>query len=73
MKGTSTLSGKLTAEVLDNAGKQLGSEDAPVSDGHFSVKVPFTAKKLIPGTVSVHDEGRRAHGSDLGCADSIAS
>jgi hypothetical protein len=55
VKGTSSLS-ELTVEVLDAAGKQLGSEDTTASDGHFSVKVPFTVKKLVPGTVSVHDE-----------------
>jgi hypothetical protein len=56
VKGTSTLSGELAVEVLNSAGKQLGSKDATASDGRFSVKVPFTTKKLIPGTVSVHDE-----------------
>jgi hypothetical protein len=55
--GTSSLSGKLTAEVLDASGKQLGSEDTTPSDSRFSVKVPFTVKKLIPGAVSVHDGG----------------
>jgi hypothetical protein len=56
VKGTSSLSGKLTAEVLDSAGEQLGSKDTTVSNGRFSVEVPFTAKKLIPGAVLVHDE-----------------
>jgi hypothetical protein len=55
--GTSSLSGKLTAEVLDASGKQLGSEDTTASNGRFSVKVPFTVKKLAPGAVLVHDEG----------------
>ena len=55
VKGTSTLSGDLTVEVLNGAGKQLGSKHATVRDGRFSVKVPFATKKLIPGTVSVHD------------------
>jgi hypothetical protein len=57
VKGTSSLSGKLTAEVLDASGKQLGSEDTTASNGVFSVKVPFTVKKLAPGAVLVHDEG----------------
>jgi hypothetical protein len=56
VKGTSSLSEPLTVEVLNAAGKQLGSEETTPSDGRFSVEVPFTAKKLIPGTVSVHDE-----------------
>jgi hypothetical protein len=56
VKGTSSLSGALTVEVLNAAGKQLGSKQATPSDGRFSVEVPFTTKKLIPGTVSVHDE-----------------
>ena len=56
VKGTSSISGKLTVEVLNSAGKQLGSEETTPSDGRFSVEVPFTTKKLIPGTVSVHDE-----------------
>ena len=56
VKGTSTLSEQLTVEVLNTAGKQLGSKDTTPSDGRFSVEVPFTTKKLIPGTVSVHDE-----------------
>ena len=56
VKGTSTLSEPLTVEVLNAAGKQLGSKETTLSDGRFSVDVPFTAKKLIPGTVSVHDE-----------------
>ncbi len=58
VKGTSTLSDALTVEVLDAAGKQLGSKETTASDGRFSVEVPFTAKKLIPGTLSVHDESR---------------
>ena len=57
VKGTSTLSERLTVEVLDATGKQLGSKDTTPSDGRFSVKVPFTVKKLIPGAVSVHDGG----------------
>jgi Immunoglobulin-like domain of bacterial spore germination len=57
VKGTSSLSGKLTAEVLDASGKQLGSEDTTASNGGFSVKVTFTVKKLAPGAVLVHDEG----------------
>jgi hypothetical protein len=56
VKGTSTLDETLKVEVQDLSGKQLGSKDAPVSDGRFSVKVPFAVKKLMPGTVSVHDE-----------------
>ncbi len=57
VKGTSTLSEQLTVEVLDASGKQLGSKDTTPSDGRFSVRVPFTVKKLIPGAVSVHDGG----------------
>ena len=57
VKGTSSLSGKLTAEVLDASGKQLGSEDTTASNGRFSVKVTFTVEKLAPGAVLVHDEG----------------
>jgi hypothetical protein len=57
VKGTSSVSGKLTAEVLDASGKQLGSEDTTASNGLFSVKVPFTVKKLAPGAVLVHDQG----------------
>jgi hypothetical protein len=55
--GTSSLSGKLTAEVLDASGKQLGSEDTTATNGRFSVKLTFTVKKLAPGAVLVHDEG----------------
>ena len=58
VKGTSALPGKLEVEVQDLAGKQLGGEEATVRDGRFSVQVPFTVKKLMPGTVSVHDESR---------------
>jgi hypothetical protein len=57
VKGTSSLSGKLTAEVLDASGKQLGSENTTASNGRFSVKVSFTVKQLVPGAVLVHDEG----------------
>ena len=57
VKGMSTLSEQLTVEVLDASGKQLGSKETTPSDGRFSAKVPFTVKKLIPGAVSVHDEG----------------
>jgi hypothetical protein len=57
VKGTSSLAGKLTAEVLDSSGKQLGSKDTTASDGRFSVEVPFTATKLTPGAVLVHDQG----------------
>ena len=57
VKGRSSLSGKLTAEVLDSSGNQLGSKDTTASDGRFSVEVPFTVKKLLPGAVLVHDEG----------------
>jgi hypothetical protein len=57
VKGTSSLSGKLTAEVLDASGKQLGSEDTTASNGRFSVKVSFTVKQLAAGAVLVHDEG----------------
>ena len=56
VKGISGLSGKLTVEVLDAAGKQLGSAQTSGGDGRFSVAVPFTAKKLIPGAVLVHDQ-----------------
>ncbi|HSS79811.1 MAG TPA: hypothetical protein VLK24_01325 [Gaiellaceae bacterium] len=56
VKGVSGLSGKLTVEVLDASGKQLGSAQTSGGDGRFSVAVPFTAKKLIPGAVLVHDE-----------------
>jgi hypothetical protein len=57
VKGTSSLSGKLTAEVLDGSGNQLGSKNTTARDGRFSVEVPFTVKKLSPGAVLVHDEG----------------
>jgi hypothetical protein len=56
VRGTSTLSGTLKVEVLDLAGKRLGSKDTSASDGRFSVKVPFKTKKLVPGSVSVRDE-----------------
>jgi type IV pilus biogenesis protein CpaD/CtpE len=56
VKGTTTLTGELTAEVLDAAGKQLGSEATTPSDGHFAVKVPFSVKKLAPAALLVHDE-----------------
>ena len=56
VSGTSTLSGTLKVEVLDLAGKRLGSKDTTASDGRFSVKVPFATKKLVPGSVSVRDE-----------------
>ena len=57
VRGTSSLSGTLTVEVLNGSGKQLGSKDTPVSDGRFKLRVPFTAKALVPGAVLVHDEG----------------
>ena len=56
VKGISGLSGKLTVEVLNGSGKQLGSAQTSGGDGRFSVAVPFTAKQLIPGAVLVHDE-----------------
>ena len=49
VKGTSTLSGKLTVEVLNASGKQLGSKDTTASDGRFSVEVPFTVEAARPG------------------------
>ena len=55
VKGTTSLGGKLTAEVLTDTGKQLGSEDTSPSDGHFSVQVRFSVKQLTPGAVLVHD------------------
>ena len=57
VKGTSSLSGKLTVEVLNASGKQIGSKQAAPSDGRFSVAVPFTVKQLVPAAVLVHDEG----------------
>ena len=57
VKGISGLPGKLTVEVLNGSGKQLGSAQTSGGDGRFSVAVPFTAKQLIPGAVLVHDEG----------------
>ena len=57
VKGTSSVSGKLTAEALDASGRQLGSTDTTASKGRFSVKVTFAVKKLTPGAVLVHDEG----------------
>jgi hypothetical protein len=59
VKGTTSLTDKLTVEVLTNAGKQLGSKDTTPSDGKFSVKVPFTTPKLVLGSVSVHDESKQ--------------
>ena len=56
VKGTTTLTGELTAEVLDAAGKQLGSETTTPSEGKFDVKVPFSVEKLAPAAVLVHDE-----------------
>ena len=44
VKGTTSLTGKLTVEVLTNAGKQLGTKDTTPSDGRFSAKVPFTTR-----------------------------
>ena len=57
VKGTSSLSGKLTVEVLNASGKQIGSKQTTPSDGRFSVAVPFTVKQLVPAAVLVHDEG----------------
>jgi hypothetical protein len=56
VKGLSGLSGKLTVEVLNASGKQLGSAQTTGGDGRFSVSVPFTVKQLVPGAVLVHDE-----------------
>ena len=56
VKGISGLSGKLTVEVLNASGKQLGSGQTSGGDGRFSVAVPFTVKQLVPGAVLVHDE-----------------
>jgi hypothetical protein len=56
VKGTTSLSGELTAEVLDSSGKHIGSKKMVATDGHFSVVVPFEVKKLVPGAVLVHDE-----------------
>lgn len=56
VKGISGLSGKLTVEVLNASGKQIGSAQTTVSDGRFSVAVPFTVKQLVPGAVLVHDQ-----------------
>ena len=58
VKGTSSLPGKLTVEVQDASGKQLGSKDTTASDGHFAVEVPFTVKKLLLGAVVVHDQSK---------------
>jgi hypothetical protein len=55
VRGRTSLAGKLTAEVLDDAGKQLGSEDTSPRDGRFSVQVRFSVKQLTPGAVLVHD------------------
>ena len=57
VKGISGLSGKLTVEVLNGSGKQLGSAQTSGGDGRFSVAVPFTVKQLVPAAVLVHDEG----------------
>jgi hypothetical protein len=57
VKGTSTLSGELTVELLNGSGKQIGSKQTTPSDGRFSVAVPFTVKQLVPAAVLVHDEG----------------
>jgi len=56
VRGTTTLTGELTAEVLDAAGKQLGSAKTTPSDGKFDVKVSFSVEKLTPAAVLVHDE-----------------
>ena len=56
VKGTSSLSGKLTVEVLNASGKQIGTKETTPSDGRFSVAVPFTVKQLAPAAVLVHDE-----------------
>jgi type IV pilus biogenesis protein CpaD/CtpE len=56
VKGTTSLPGELTIEVLSSAGKQLGSRHTSATDGHFSVVVPFSAKQRVPGAVLVHDE-----------------
>jgi len=56
VKGISGLSGKLTVEVLNASGKQLGSAQTSGGDGRFSVAVPFTVEQLVPGAVLVHDE-----------------
>jgi hypothetical protein len=58
VKGRSTLSGKLTVEVLDTSGKELGSKDARVADGRFSTEVPFAVKQLVQGAVLVRDRDR---------------
>ena len=57
VKGTSTLSGELTVELLNASGKQIASKQTTPSDGRFSVEVPFTIKQLAPAAVLVHDEG----------------
>jgi len=56
VRGTPSLTGELTAEVLDAAGKQLGSGKTTPSDGKFDVKVSFSVEKLTPAAVLVHDE-----------------
>src|SRR5690348_8451614 len=56
VRGTTSLTGELTTEVLDAAGKQLGSGKTTPSDGKFDVKVSFSVEKLTPAAVLVHDE-----------------
>jgi len=56
IKGTTSLPGELTFEVLGSSGKQLGSKTAAASDGRFSVAVPFKVGKLTSGAVLVRDE-----------------
>ncbi|HZE28801.1 MAG TPA: hypothetical protein VE055_01795 [Gaiellaceae bacterium] len=55
-KGTTSLPGELTVEVLSGSGKQLGSKKTASTDGNFSVVVPFSVKRLVPAAVLVHDE-----------------
>jgi hypothetical protein len=59
VKGTSSVPGDLTVEVLSASGKQLGTKQTATTDGHFSVVVPFSVKQLQEASVLVHDEHRQ--------------
>jgi hypothetical protein len=56
VKGTTSLPGELTIEVLSSSGKQLGVKKTAATDGNFSVVVPLSVKQLTQAAVLVHDE-----------------
>ena len=72
VKGTSSLHGKLTVEVQDAAGKQLGSKDTTATDGHFAVEVAVHGREASARRRGGSRPEQGAFGRDLGHVDALA-